>query len=122
VDMTKCTLGKKLKEQNAFLIEQIIHLIANIYICTNWEFPNTNIFPYIEKKVLYGALIFIIIYIYTVRCGEFFIDLFMNKNFKDVIISSEKSIKVEESMLMVAATEIGEIENKDTKYIDKEDE
>ena len=66
VDMTKCTLGKKLKEQNAFLIDQIIHLITNIYICNNWEFPNTNIFPYIEKEVLYGSLIFIIIYIFVV--------------------------------------------------------
>ena len=122
VDMTKCTFGKKLKEQNAFLIDQIIHLITNIYICNNWEFPNTNIFPYIEKEVLYGALIFIIIYIYTVRCGEFFIDLFMNQNFKDVIIASEKSTKLEEAELMVAATDIGEAEIKDSEHIDKEDE
>lgn len=46
----------------------------------------------------------------------------MNQNFKDVIISSEKTINVGETMLMVAATEIGEVENKDIKYIDKENE
>ncbi len=122
VDMIKCTVGKKLKEQYAFLIDQIIHLITSIYICTNWGFGNTNIFPYIEKKVLYGALVLIIVYIYTVRCGEFFIDLFMKQNFKDVIIASEKSTKLEEAELMVAATDIGEAEIKDSEHIDKEDE
>lgn len=120
VDMIKCTVGKKIKEQYAFFIDQIIHLITSIYVCNNWGFGSTNIFPYIEKKVLYGALVFFIVYIYTVRCGEFFIDLFMKQNFKDVVITSEKSIKLEETELMVAATDAGKAEIKYNDRIDKE--
>lgn len=120
IDIAKCTLGKKIKEQYAFLIDQVIHLVINIWICTNWGFASTNVFPYINKDVLYGGLVFVIIYIYTVRCGEFFIDIFMNESFKDIVLINEKVNEVENSELMIAATEAGDIEVGVDEVINKE--
>lgn len=95
VDMIKCSIGKKIKGHYAFLADQLVHLATSIYICNNWGFKNTHIFPYIDEKVFCGALLFGIVYIYTVRCGEFFIDLFMKENFENVIIQNKNELSGE---------------------------
>lgn len=85
-------------EDILFLIDQILHLVVTIFICTNSKLNNLNSITYIDQILLYKILLFMIVFIYTVRCGELFIDLFFESAFNNIKQQTIKQDTKEESI------------------------
>lgn len=85
-------------EDILFLVDQILHLIFTILIFANSKLMNLRAITYIDQPLFYKILLFIIVFIYTVRCGELFIDLFFEKAFKNIKQQTIKDNSKEESI------------------------
>lgn len=91
-----------LGEDTLFFIDQILHLMITIFICNNSKLNNITSITYIEQDLFYKILLFIIVFIYTVRCGELYIDLFLERAFQNLKNQSVNQNTKEESTAMLS--------------------
>ena len=91
----------QLGEDLLFILDQILHLAVTIFICTNSKLNNLVSISFINQQLFYRIILFIIIFIYTARCGELYIDILFKRVFKDIDNQYSKENKKEESILLL---------------------